>query len=101
MTTQGTRIKKIRQALNLSQDDFGAIFGIKKQMVSQIENDNNVYLNNEKLTKLLTDYKININYLLGGIGDMFIKEQPAGLKEEIKQVVREMFESGELPKNYS
>ena len=96
--TQGERIKKIRQALDLTQDEFGDIFNIKRQMVSSIEKDNLV-LNNDKLLKLLTDYKININYILAGIGDMFIKEQPAGLKEEIKQTVREMLNSGELFKN--
>ena len=92
MSTQGKRIKKLRQELNLSQEEFGAIFDIRKQMVSKLETDCGVFLNNDKLTKLLTEYNVNINYILGGVGDMFIKKQPAGLKEEIKQAVKEMFE---------
>ena len=70
MTTQGSRLKKIRQALNISQGEFGEIFGISKQFVSLIENDK-TYLNNDKLVKLLLDYNVNLNYLLGGIGEMF------------------------------
>jgi transcriptional regulator with XRE-family HTH domain len=74
MTTQGMRIKKIRQNLNLSQEEFGKIFDIQKQMVSSLEKDN-LKLNNDKLVKLLCDYNVNINYLLSGKGEMFINEQ--------------------------
>ena len=51
MDTQGQRIKKIRQALNLSQEEFGETFGIKKQFVSLLEKDK-TFLNNDKLIKL-------------------------------------------------
>ena len=72
MESQGERIKKVRLALGLSQEEFGRIFGITKQYVYGLEKDK-LYLNNEKLVKLLLDYKVNINYLLAGIGDMFTK----------------------------
>ena len=96
--TQGERLKKIRQNLNLSQEDFGKIFEIQKQMVSSLEN-NKIKLNNEKLEKLLITYNVNINWLLAEIGDMFIKKQPDNLKEEIKQAVREMIQNNELFKD--
>ena len=96
MNTQGERVKKVRQALGLSQDEFGSILGIKKQFVSRIENDKDVFLNNDKLVTLLLNSNVNINYILGGIGEMFIKQQPANLKDEIKQAVREMLKDGEL-----
>lgn len=70
METQGQRIKKIRTALNMSQEDFGRIFDITKQYVSGLEKDK-VFLNNEKIVKLLLDYNINANYLLAGVGMMF------------------------------
>lgn len=96
--SQGERIKKIRQNLNLSQEDFGKLFEIQKQMVSSLEN-NKIKLNNEKLEKLLLTYNVNINWLLAEIGEMFIKKQPANLKEEIKQAVKEMIANKELSEN--
>jgi transcriptional regulator with XRE-family HTH domain len=96
--SQGERIKKIRQNLNLSQEDFGKLFEIQKQMVSSIEN-NKIKLNNEKLEKLLLTYNVNINWLLAEIGDMFIKKQPENLKDEIKQAVKEMIANKELFKD--
>lgn len=89
METQGTRIKKIRQALNLSQDDFGKIFDISKQFVSLLEKDK-TFLNNEKLVKLLVDYDVNINYLLAGKGQMFYAQQFEKVQDELTQRVREI-----------
>lgn len=96
--SQGERIKKIRQNLNLSQEDFGKLFEIQKQMVSSLEN-NKIKLNNEKLEKLLLTYNVNINWLLAEIGEMFIQKQPANLKDEIKQAVKEMIANKELSEN--
>ena len=92
MSTQGSRLTKIRQTLGLSQEEFGAIFDIKKQFVSNIEKDR-VVLNNEKLVKLLVDYNVNINYLLAGIGEMFIgqdKTDHTGIDEaEFKKLFKQ------------
>lgn len=97
--TQGSRIKKIRNALNLSQDEFGNIFNIKRQFVSSLEKDK-VTLNNDKLVKLLIKYNVNINYVLAGIGEMFI--QPYQMREEseleskIQQIILKMKANGLL-----
>ena len=71
MNSQGQRIRLLRIALGMSQEDFGNIFGISKQYVYGLEKDKNV-LSNDKLVKLLVDYNVNINYLLSGIGNMFL-----------------------------
>ena len=89
METQGQRIKKIRQALNLSQESFGKIFDIGKQFVSLLEKDK-TQLNNDKLVKLLFDYNVNINYLLGGMGSMFNTPQFEQVKGELLAEVRQM-----------
>ena len=86
METQGQRIKKIRQELKLSQDDFGKIFGISKQFVYLLEQDK-TFLNNDKLVKLLLDYNVNMNYLLAGIGNMFIADED---KDNFKEVLDEV-----------
>ena len=70
MTTQGKRLKNIRQALNLTQAEFGARLNISKQFYSNIETDRTM-LNNEKLVLLFKDYNVNLNYLLGGQLPMF------------------------------
>ncbi len=92
METQGQRIKKIRQALNLSQDEFGKIFDITKQFVSLLEKDK-TFLNNDKLVKLLLDYNVNLNYLLGGIGNMFnapkFEQVQGDLALEVRKILRE------------
>lgn len=89
METQGQRIKKIRQSLNLSQEEFGKIFDIGKQFVSLLEKDK-TQLNNDKLVKLLFDYNVNINYLLGGFGNMFNPPKFEDVKEEILTEVNRM-----------
>ncbi len=84
METQGQRIKKIRQALNLSQEDFGKIIDTMKQNVSRLENDKMV-LNNDKLIKLAVEYKVSPNYILLGIGEMFLYKNAASEYENIKK----------------
>lgn len=70
MTSQGKRLKNIRSALNLTQEQFGKALGISKQFYSNIETDRTL-LNNEKLVLLFKDYNVNLNYLVGGIGQIF------------------------------
>ncbi len=70
--TQGQRLKEVRLALGLSQEDFGVILNIPKQMVSALEN-NKLKLNNDKLVKLLSDYNVNINYILCAKGKAFLE----------------------------
>ncbi|MBR1754034.1 helix-turn-helix transcriptional regulator [bacterium] len=93
MNTQGQRLKNIRLALRLSQEEFGKIFDITKQYVYSLEKDK-ITLNNEKLVKLLVDYNVNINYLLCGIGDMFLNSSNSdgysNIRNEILNEVRSM-----------
>lgn len=89
MEAQGERIKQIRQALKLSQEKFGEVLGIKKQFVSRIEN-NSVLLNNDKLVTLLLNFDVNINYILGGIGEMFNTSEnsaPENISSDIKDEI--------------
>jgi len=97
METQGMRIKKIRQALGLSQDKFGEIFEISKQFVSLLEKDK-TFLNNDKLVKLLFDYNVNINYLLGGIGEMFNAPKFEQVEGNLTQMVEDILRKNKLIK---
>lgn len=83
MTTQGERLKQIRQALRLSQDEFGKKLNVSKQYVSNLEAARN-FLNNEKLVSLLVDFNVNINFLLAGVGKMFITPEYDTVKNELR-----------------
>jgi transcriptional regulator with XRE-family HTH domain len=87
--TQGQRLKKIRKMLELSQDTLGAKLNVSKQYISNLEADRNL-LNNEKLVSLLIDFNVNLNYLLGGIGEPFNPAQFEDVKDEILKEVEEM-----------
>lgn len=71
MITQGKRLKQIRTELRLSQAKLGNSLGISAPSIGKAEKGIN-RLSNESLTKLLENHNVNINYLLGGEGDMFI-----------------------------
>ncbi len=88
MSTQGQRLKKIRNELNLTQAQLGLALGISKQFYSNIETDRTL-LNNEKLVLLYKDYNVNLNYLLGGVLPMFNddKKTTNDFEEKVKKIL--------------
>lgn len=71
MSTQGSRLKKIRCALNLSQTAFGEQIGLSRAGIAAVEADKNKF-SQDILYKLSMLFNINLNYLICGKGDMFI-----------------------------
>ncbi len=69
----GERFKYIRQTLNYSQSAFGEKLGLSGQGVSNIEKEKS-FLGLNSLEKLLY-MGVNLNYLVGGIGEMFYSEE--------------------------
>ena len=68
------RLKTIREAKGLSQKQFAETLGTALTRISEYERDK-VKPTTEILTKLAEIHGININWLLTGNGDMFIKEE--------------------------
>lgn len=99
INTQGKRLKKIRQVLNINQEDLAKAINLPKQIIANIEADK-VLLNNEKLIALGENFNISLNYLLLGKGEMFIKNSSSEIKDYIKQSLKEMFQTGELNKEF-
>ena len=87
MSTQGKRLKNIRTALELTQEQLGLALGISKQFYSNIETDRTL-LNNDKLVLLLKDYNVNLNYLLGGVLPMF--NDKIEVEDEFEQKVKKI-----------
>ena len=71
MTTQGERLKDIRIALKLNQQQLAERLGIKGQSISSAEKDISK-LSNDNLSKLHKDLNVNLNWLFSGNGNMFI-----------------------------
>lgn len=59
----GEKIKKIRLSANLNQTDFGREFGVRKQTVSNWEN-NNKYPSIDILIRISKKFSISVDYLL-------------------------------------
>ena len=70
MATMGQRTKKIRQELNLSQEQLGAQVGSGRAYISLVETDRSK-MSLENIVKLSLTYNINLNYWLNGVGDIF------------------------------
>ena len=86
MSTQGNRIKKIREELRLTQEQFANVFGFNRAFISAIEKDKSK-LSVDNLVKLLLTYNVNMNYVLGGIGEMFNAPQTEQARSELAQLV--------------
>jgi len=74
-STIGSRLKQIRNILNLEPDDFGRKIGMSGAEIAKIE-DNKSSINNDIMYHLLKEYNINLNWLIGGDdeGEMFNKK---------------------------
>ena len=67
------RIKQIRKALHLSQDDFGKKLGVTRGVITNIE------LNKTEpkplFIKLICEtFEVNENWVVNGTGEMFIQK---------------------------
>lgn len=62
----GSKVKRLREYLTLNQDDIASVIGAKKSHISNIENDKSS-LSFEKLSQIITKYKIDARYFFGQI----------------------------------
>lgn len=87
--SMGTRIKQVRNELHLKQEDFAKHFGFSRAFLSAIEKDKSK-LSVDNLTKLLIDFNVSINFVLAGIGEVFIKREDEN--EKLKNMLKQMVE---------
>ncbi len=66
----GDRVKKIRNAFNKNQTEFGKLLNVNQIKISRLENSQNESIDFDILNKL-KDIGVNINWLLTGEGQMF------------------------------
>jgi len=71
MKNIGTRIKFLRKHLNKSQEELANILGVTKQAISNMENSKSTP-SPAVLYKLHTELDVNLNYIITGVGDLYI-----------------------------
>lgn len=89
MSTQGSRLKTIRNTLGMSQTDFAKYLSISRTAVTKVEgNFGNFSI--ENYVKLVKKINVNLNYLIANEGEMFIAEN----KSLLNQLEKEGIEVG-------
>lgn len=62
----GEAIKKARQSKNLTQEELGALIGVKKSQISRIENGKNITFTT--IAKVFKAMGISASFEMAGIG---------------------------------
>lgn len=70
---ENEKIKQIRKAVGLTQQEMADSIGVSKQYFSKVENGLTT-LSKEKATKLCNKFGVSLDWLLSDKGGMFIKE---------------------------
>lgn len=93
---KNVRIKELRLALKLTQTEFGQLFSASKQLVSDLESGRQPLTAKNASILESKVRNLNIDWLLNGMGEMFLAESnQAELIEKYKpskeaQLVREL-----------
>ena len=85
------RLKKLRQELNITQNDFARACDVKLTAISKYETGL-VKPGFDMLYKIATVYNINLNWLILGIGEIFLQTVALknGTNENIISVTQEV-----------
>lgn len=84
------RLKKLRKAMNLSQEKFGELIGITKSGVSDIESGRRDVT--EKHIIMLKNNGVNEEWIRTGNGEMFIQKTK---DEELSEMLADVQRAGE------
>lgn len=71
VTTPGERLKRIRHTLGLSQEDLAEKLYYEKSTIGNAE-CGRTRLSNHLIVSLVKNFNVNVEYLLEGIGEMFV-----------------------------
>lgn len=85
----GERLKRIRQSLGLSQDEFAEKMGYEKSTIGNAE-CSRISLSSRLIVALVKTYNVNVEYLLEGHGDMFADSRA---DEYLSQMLDEVLEA--------
>lgn len=81
MKNLGSRIKLLRKHLGKSQEEFANVLGLTKQAISNMENSKSAP-SPAVLYKLHTEFDVNLNYIITGLGDLYSSSKGANALKE-------------------
>lgn len=93
MKNVGERIKKVRTILKMSQQDLANELNVTKQAISNIENSK-CAPSLALLSKLLIDYNVNLNFIIGNLGAVFLEDKKTNqsIRDSIMDEVMKMLD---------
>lgn len=80
--TLGERIKKVRKALDLTQQEFADRIGMKRNSIAQVEMGRNT--SEQTITSICREFNISEEWLRTGSGEMFIPSPEESVDELIR-----------------
>ncbi len=92
--TVGSRFKKIRKILDMSQEELANFLNVTKQAISNIENSKSLP-SISVMAKLAKEYNINLNYLIAEIGEIIIVKDKnyKSIRESLMEEVNKFLEA--------
>lgn len=88
------RLKEVRKALNLNQEDFGDRLGVTKAAISRLESGIN-NITEQMIKSICNEFDVDYRWLTTGEGDMFVK-----CDDDIAKLIdRVMYGESELAKS--
>lgn len=88
------RLKELRKYLGLSGEKFGEKIGLKKVVISQMENGKSG-ITDRTITSICKEFNVNEKWLRAGEGDMF---EPVSEKEIRERLLNESANPNRDPK---
>lgn len=82
-----TRIRELRNALDLTQTEFGERIGFSRPMVANLEGAGRAEIKEHTIHLICKEYKVNENWLRTGEGEMFV---PMSMEEELIEFTRDL-----------
>lgn len=92
--TRGERVREVRKALGLTLEQFGEKIGMKKNSISQIENNKNKLIDSN-IKAICREFNVDYLWLTTGKGEMFIEND----NDTIALIDRIMAGENEFHKN--
>ncbi|MCL1999451.1 MAG: helix-turn-helix domain-containing protein [Turicibacter sp.] len=89
------RIKQIRKSRGLKQREFGNRIGITTGSISNIEKGKRSP-SEQTIMAICKEYKVNINWLKTGVGDMFLTDETEVVKQLVQKYSLSDFEESML-----
>lgn len=77
--TLGERIKRVRKALDLTQQEFAERIGMKRNSIAQIEMGRNT--SDQTVVSICREFDVNETWLRTGEGDVFVKVPNTAIRQ--------------------